>query len=53
MELYSEKNDKIADIIVNYDVIEKKKYESLSITDELTQLYNRRFFNEVLVKEIN
>lgn len=28
-------------------------YETLSITDELTQLYNRRHFNELFLQEIN
>ncbi len=29
------------------------KLEQLSITDELTKLYNRRYFNKTIIKEIN
>lgn len=44
--------------IVGYTTIQtnitnKKHVEHLSITDELTQLYNRRFFNEKIEEEIN
>ncbi len=39
------------------DITEKKevqqKLEKLSVTDSLTKLYNRRYFNEILPKEIN
>lgn len=35
------------------DITDKKKVEYLSITDELTQLYNRRHFNEKIEKELN
>lgn len=35
------------------DITDKKKLENLSITDTLTNLYNRRFFNEIVIKEIN
>jgi diguanylate cyclase (GGDEF)-like protein/PAS domain S-box-containing protein len=37
---------------VRYDITDKKKVEELSITDQLTQLYNRRHFNEVLPLEM-
>lgn len=44
--------------IVGYTTIQtnitnKKYVEQLSITDELTQLYNRRFFNGKIEEEIN
>ena len=44
-------------IIVNYaalrqNITNRKKIEALSIVDEMTQLYNRRYFNKVLEKEI-
>ncbi|WP_418185969.1 diguanylate cyclase [Aliarcobacter vitoriensis] len=35
------------------DITDKKKLENLSITDTLTNLYNRRFFDEIVRKEIN
>ncbi|QSZ41281.1 diguanylate cyclase [Sulfurimonas aquatica] len=31
----------------------KERLEKLSITDELTSLYNRRYFNQTIAKEIN
>lgn len=34
------------------DITDKKRIEELSITDELTGLYNRRFFNEISSKEV-
>jgi len=53
MPLLDEKDEEISNLLVRYDVTEKKMFESLSITDGLTQMYNRRFFNEVLKREIN
>ncbi len=35
------------------DVTDKKRIEQLTIQDELTGLYNRRYFNQVIDKEIN
>lgn len=35
------------------NITNKKHIEHLSITDELTQLYNRRFFNSKIEEEIN
>lgn len=35
------------------DVTDKKRIEKLSITDDLTHLFNRRHFNEVFQTEIN
>jgi len=34
------------------DVTSKKQIEQLSITDELTGLYNRRYFNEMIVTKL-
>ncbi|MEA1989027.1 MAG: diguanylate cyclase, partial [Pseudomonadota bacterium] len=34
------------------DLSDKKRIEALSIKDELTGLYNRRYFNDVIQKEI-
>ena len=38
---------------IRYDITDKKKLEIISITDGLTNIYNRRFFNEVFPKIIN
>ncbi|WP_161629984.1 sensor domain-containing diguanylate cyclase [Desulfogranum mediterraneum] len=35
------------------DITDKKRIEQLSITDVMTGLYNRRFFNVVIEKELN
>ena len=45
-------------IIVGYtairqDITDKKRVEYLSITDELTQTFNRRHFNEKIEEEVN
>ena len=38
---------------VRQDITDKKKIEEISITDELTGLYNRRYFNQIISTEIN
>lgn len=38
---------------IRTNITDKKHIEYLSITDELTQLYNRRFFNKKILEEIN
>uniref|UniRef100_Q31EB3 diguanylate cyclase n=1 Tax=Hydrogenovibrio crunogenus (strain DSM 25203 / XCL-2) TaxID=317025 RepID=Q31EB3_HYDCU len=35
------------------DITDRKRNEHLSITDDLTGLYNRRYFNQVIEREIN
>jgi len=40
-----------SDISETYNL--KKKYKELSITDPLTGLYNRRYFNKIFTQEIN
>ncbi|WP_419765410.1 MAG: diguanylate cyclase [Arcobacter sp.] len=37
---------------IRVDITDKKAVEVLSVTDHLTELYNRRFFNETFEKEI-
>jgi diguanylate cyclase (GGDEF)-like protein/PAS domain S-box-containing protein len=39
--------------LIHKDVTDKKLVEELSIRDELTTLYNRRFFNKIIDKELN
>lgn len=38
---------------IHRDITNRKALEKLSITDELTGLYNRRFFNTVIHRELN
>ncbi|MEA3406302.1 MAG: diguanylate cyclase [Pseudomonadota bacterium] len=38
---------------VRHDITDKKKLEELTVKDELTGAYNRRFYNQVLDSEIN
>jgi diguanylate cyclase (GGDEF)-like protein/PAS domain S-box-containing protein len=38
--------------VIYQDITDKKRIEELSITDELTGLYNRRFFNVIIKKEL-
>ena len=46
------KKDKIKGYTaIRHDITDKKKVEYLSVTDELTKLKNRRYFNEVIRKE--
>jgi len=52
MPMFDEHHNKIGEILVRYDITQKKIYEKLSITDALTQLYNRRHFNHILSQEI-
>lgn len=38
---------------IRQDITDKKAVEEISITDELTGLYNRRYFNLIIEREIN
>jgi len=46
-------NELIGYTAIRHDITDKKRVEYLSITDELTQLYNRRYFNTKIEEEIN
>ena len=48
-----DKQDIVGYTAIRHDITDKKKVEYLSITDELTNLYNRRFFNQKIEEEIN
>lgn len=38
---------------IRQDITDKKKIEEVALTDELTNLYNRRYYNQIIQKEIN
>jgi PAS domain S-box-containing protein len=48
--LYSEEGIKHGYTAIRTDITDKKKIEEISITDGLTSIYNRRYFNEVFPK---
>ncbi len=50
---FDKKNRIIGYTSIRQDITNKKIVEYLSITDELTTLYNKRYFNEIFEKEIN
>jgi len=54
--IISSKTDEEGEIIgytcIGHDITDKKMIEELSITDQLTDLYNRRHFNNVFSTEI-
>jgi len=39
-------------IAIRTDITDKKRIEEISILDELTDLYNRRYFNQIFDKEL-
>jgi diguanylate cyclase (GGDEF)-like protein/PAS domain S-box-containing protein len=45
--------EKIGYTAVRQDITDKKRIEEISITDGLTDVYNRRHFNEIFPKVIN
>jgi len=48
-----DKNNNIINFTaIRQDITNKKKLEAASIQDELTKLYNRRYFNKIIDKEI-
>ena len=53
MPILDDDGTHIGEVVVRYDITDKKLYEKLAVTDPLTQLYNRRHFNDVLSREIN
>lgn len=52
--IYDNSNgQKIGYTAIRQDITNKKKIEEISITDGMTGLFNRRYFNEVFPKTIN
>ncbi|DAB30629.1 MAG TPA: diguanylate cyclase [Sulfurimonas sp. UBA12504] len=50
---YNEEGEKIGYTAIKENITDKKIIEEISITDGLTNIYNRRHFNEVFPKLIN
>jgi diguanylate cyclase (GGDEF)-like protein/PAS domain S-box-containing protein len=51
--IFDKYNNKTGYSAIYENIDEKKKLEILSNTDSLTKLYNRRFFDEMIQKQIN
>ncbi len=52
-ERYDRSKNKIGYTSIERDITDKKKLEKISITDGLTELFNRRHFDAVLPKVLN
>lgn len=50
---FDENNNKIGYISIRHDISDKKIIEKLSITDALTNIYNRRHFNNLFPDFVN
>lgn len=50
--ILDESNKTIGYASIRIDITDKKRIEELSLTDELTKLCNRRYFNDIFPKEI-
>jgi len=50
---YNEKKQIIGYTSIRHDITDKKLIEEISITDGLTNIYNRRHFNEISQKYLN
>ena len=51
--LFDDNKNIVGYTAIREDITDKKRIEEISITDELTGLYNRRFFNEIFEREVN
>jgi len=51
--IYDEEGEITNYMAIRKDITDKKQMEKLAITDALSELYNRRYFNMVFEKEIN
>jgi diguanylate cyclase (GGDEF)-like protein/PAS domain S-box-containing protein len=49
---YDDQGIKVGYTAIRQDITDKKRVEELAITDGLTGIYNRRFFNQVIQEEI-
>jgi diguanylate cyclase (GGDEF)-like protein/PAS domain S-box-containing protein len=51
--IFDKNGEKIGYTSIRQDITDKKTIEEISITDALTNIYNRRYFNEMFPKVIN
>jgi len=53
MPIFDDNNNQIGHAVVRHDITQMKQYEQMSITDPLTHIFNRRYFNNIIAEEIN
>jgi len=53
MPIFDDNNNQIGHAVVRHDITQMKQYEQMSITDPLTHIFNRRYFNNIIEEEIN
>lgn len=51
--VFNKDNEKIGYTSIKQNITNKKKLEEISVTDALTEIFNRRFFDEIMPKIIN
>lgn len=50
---FNSQGDIVGYSVIHQDITDKKRIEELAITDVMTGLYNRRYFNTVILDELN
>ncbi len=50
---FDKNQKKVGYTCIEHDVTDKKELEKISITDSLTGLYNRRYFDDIVLRAIN
>ncbi len=50
--MFNDKGEKTGYTAIRQDITDKKLIEEISVTDGLTKIYNRRYFNEIFPKVI-
>lgn len=51
--IYDTLGNRAGNLFIQKDISKQKRVEEMAIKDELTQLFNRRFFNQVFPKEMD
>ena len=51
--IYDDDGEKIGYTAIRHNITDKKRIEDISVTDEMTTLFNRRYFNKIVPSLIN
>ena len=51
--IFDDEGNKVGYTAIRIDITDKKRIEKISNTDGLTDMYNRRYFNQISVHELN